>query len=270
MCSRHRSHPIVPIAGARLMAVGLGLVSCAPAYAQSGAVTAPLTTDRPDFTESALTVPRGLWQLEMGYTFAREPAMRTHSPGELLVRAGLSDRIELRLGVGSYVTELGAFGTRGGLSDSSLGLKIGLLRSAPDAGRTDLALIVFSSLPTGNEQIGSGHPEFGATFTAGRVLNERVAIGVNVGYVRAVDNGDRFDQLTGSVSFGYGISQRLGAYLEAFALSATTASGDRRSFLNAGMTYLITPELQLDGRIGHGLNGNRPDYFTGLGASVRW
>ena len=40
----------------------------------------------PDFTESLPTVSRGRLQIEMGYTFARDRGVTTHSIGEALLR----------------------------------------------------------------------------------------------------------------------------------------------------------------------------------------
>src|SRR4029079_12127360 len=52
----------------------------------------PLETDRPDFTESATTVGKGVCQLETGYTFTSDNSggVRTanHSFPEALLRVG--------------------------------------------------------------------------------------------------------------------------------------------------------------------------------------
>jgi len=72
----------------------------------SATLDEPLITDRPDFTESTDAVPRGHLQLEAGYTFTydREKLDRTrdHTSPEILLRIGLVDRLELRLGWAGY------------------------------------------------------------------------------------------------------------------------------------------------------------------------
>lgn len=59
-----------------------------------------IATDRPDFTESAETVPWGRVQLEMGYTFTQEKgarlSYREHTMPEFLLRIGIVERFELR------------------------------------------------------------------------------------------------------------------------------------------------------------------------------
>ena len=83
-------------------------VLTAGAHAQNhNAINQPLVTDRPDFTESTDAVPYGLFQLEVGYTFThdRESGVRnqTHTSPELLLRAGLAQDFELRIGWAGYV-----------------------------------------------------------------------------------------------------------------------------------------------------------------------
>jgi hypothetical protein len=41
-------------------------------------------------------------------------------------------------------------------------------------------------------------------------------------------------------------------------------------FINGGLTYLLTADLQLDGRIGAGLDGGDADTYVGVGVSHRW
>ena len=45
---------------------------------------------------------------------------------------------------------------------------------------------------------------------------------------------------------------------------------DSENYLNGGVTYLINNDLQLDGRVGYGLNGRDDDFFVGFGTAVRW
>src|SRR3954447_23328722 len=81
----------------------LGLLWTAPLVAQDfSGLPEPLNTDRPDFTEGTATVPAGHYQLEGGYTFTRQGTDDSQSLGELLLRIGVNDRVEARLGIGSY------------------------------------------------------------------------------------------------------------------------------------------------------------------------
>ena len=42
------------------------------------------------------------------------------------------------------------------------------------------------------------------------------------------------------------------------------------SYMDGGVLYQLTPNMQLDLRVGFGLNGNPGELFTGAGFSVRF
>ncbi|MBC8134518.1 MAG: transporter, partial [Fibrella sp.] len=113
----------------------------------------PLVTDRPDFTESALTIPRGLSQAEFGATFAESGGDDENGFGELLMRIGLNKRTELRLGIPTYLsTRAAASGRSSGFADASLGFKFSLASAGDRLGlrQFDVGLIVATTLPTGS------------------------------------------------------------------------------------------------------------------------
>ena len=95
-----------------------------------------MVTDRPDQTESAAVVPRGLLQVETGYLFARDGDVDGYAGPGTLFRIGLGGRLELRIG---HVGIVGGAG-RHGVGDSELGAKINLIARA-DGWRPELALL---------------------------------------------------------------------------------------------------------------------------------
>lgn len=62
----------------------------------------PILTDRPDQTESAVTVPRKTLQIESGFTFGwdKNDGIETRDLGfnSALLRRGVLSRLEIRLG----------------------------------------------------------------------------------------------------------------------------------------------------------------------------
>nr|NIP78950.1 transporter [Gemmatimonadota bacterium]NIQ53569.1 transporter [Gemmatimonadota bacterium]NIU73726.1 hypothetical protein [Gammaproteobacteria bacterium]NIX43867.1 hypothetical protein [Gemmatimonadota bacterium]NIY08081.1 hypothetical protein [Gemmatimonadota bacterium] len=137
-----------------------------------------MTTDRPDFTESATAVRPGRVQLEAGYTVDRSDAGTEHSIGETLARVGIVPGTELRLGAGSYGVVSPADGPRRtGLREASIGVKVEL-----PAGRLaeDLALLAGTAVPVpsdlGDERWSPSAVLAGA-WTAGAV-----GLGANAGY----------------------------------------------------------------------------------------
>jgi hypothetical protein len=62
-------------------------------------------------------------------------------------------------------------------------------------------------------------------------------------------------------------------YTEWYALTpsgAVDSATGPQPFFDTGMTFKVTPNLQLDGRAGLGLNHHADQFFTGLGLSVRY
>src|SRR5437870_3062683 len=70
----------------------------------SGAEEPELVTDRPDFTESSLVVPRGRLQIEGGFSYTRgNSGERAWNLPEMLLRLGVASRWELRLEAPQYL-----------------------------------------------------------------------------------------------------------------------------------------------------------------------
>lgn len=249
-----------------------GLLVVAPAGLLPGPLAgqggAPLVTDRPDFTESAVTVPRGDVQLESGYTFTRAGDADEHTLGEVLLRVGLADRLEARIGLGSHAW-IGAAGEDpSGFEDPSLGFKAILARE--ETAGVAAAVLAGTTLPVGDGDVGEDDWQPEVKLAVSRGLSEVVALAANAGYARASEEGEGFDQGSASLSLGMGLSDRWGAYAEAYGTFPVTRSGDDEAVLNGGFTFLVHPLLQLDARAGAGLTDAAPDFFVGLGIARRW
>jgi hypothetical protein len=253
------------------------LLVAAPAAAQDfSGIPEPLVTDRPDFTESTSTVPRGHFQIEGGFTSARVDEEEAQSLGEILIRIGAGERVEARIGAGSYTrldTGLPGEDRITGFEDPFLGMKVRLTPGDPDLlppGRPTMALLLSASLPAGNEDLTADAWVPEAKLALSWELTPRVSLGSNLNYAYAVDGGDRFHQLAGSLTSGISLTDRLGMFVEYFGFSEETDGGPDTHYLNGGTTFGISNDLQLDARIGFGLNEASPDWFAGVGAAVRF
>ena len=233
----------------------------------------PIITDRPDFTESTQTVPRGRMQLEGGATVSRRGGGRDLTIGELLLRVPAGSRSELRFGINSYEVQRGGGVRTAGKDDVSIGAKF-RLRDA-ETGTQLLAprvsLIVATTVPSGARALREEKWQPGAKLLLGWDLTEKLGLSANLNYDYASDGGQRFHQVSASASLGYPLSERTGLFAEAFAFFPGSAGGRDEKFVNSGLTYLINDDFQLDARVGLGIdNGFGPDYFAGVGASRRF
>jgi hypothetical protein len=84
------------------------------------------------------------------------------------------------------------------------------------------------------------------------------------------EDGEHFSEYAGSASFGYDVTDRVGAYIEYFGFFPQATGATSSHYVNTGSTYQVTPDYQLDVRFGIGASGIRPDYFIGIGAARRW
>lgn len=253
------------------------LLAAAPVAAQDfSGIAEPLVGDRPDFTESTSTIPRGHVQVEGGVTFSRVDDEEAQSLGEVLVRIGLGERVEARIGAGSYVridTGVPGAGRITGFEDPSLGMKVRLTPDDPDLlppGRPTMALLLATSIPAGDEELTDDEWVPDAKLALSWSLTDRWSLSSNLNYAYPVDGDDRFHQFSASLSGGVSLTGRLGAFVEYFGFTEETDGGPDTHYLDGGVTFGISNDLQLDARIGFGLNDPSPEWFAGVGAIVRF
>ncbi len=247
-------------------------------------MTEPLITDRPDFTESTETVPAGHVQLEAGYTFTfdREGADRTrdHAAPELLLRIGLVENLELRIGWEGYSwtesqfeveTRPGRRATREewtqGAHDLSLGFKHKLIEQ--EGWIPHFGILGAITVPSGSSGFSSGDVDPELVLLWAYDVTDSLAIAGNVGLAVPTENGSRFFQTSASLSIAISVTERLGAYAEYFGFYPNTESTDAAHSINGGLTYLLSNDFQIDVRLGAGVNEEADDFFTGVGFAWR-
>ena len=232
----------------------------------------PIITDRPDFTESAVTIPLGFTQSEMGSTYTREDGVRSISTGETLFRVGVARRVELRITAPTYTFERSAAGNAEGLEDAGLGVKIALHDGPEQPGSAEptVAVIVGLSLPSGARPFRSRGALPEVKFLAAWNLTERVSFGSNINWARTEDAGSAYSEWSGSGTFGLALSERAGVFVEYFAFGGGQAAWQRREYVNSGLTYLLGSSTQLDARAGVRVRDPGKGVFFGVGVSRRF
>jgi Putative MetA-pathway of phenol degradation len=250
---------------ARWLAMLGTLVACVPHLEP----VEPISTDRPDQTESAQLVPAGIVQVEGGATASTSRGARTTSYGEVLVRAGLGDALELRVEPFTYATVRGGGAPRAsGVEDLAFGIKVPISRrdSAPRF-VPDVSVIGATSIPTGAHHLRGEGAQPGAVLAADWSLAERLGFGSNLTIRRGRSSGERYWERGASATFGIGLSERAGMYAEWFAVRDTRDDAAVH-VLNSGVTYKLSSDFQLDARVGR---GNRDSGgFGGIGFATRW
>ncbi|MBN2473269.1 MAG: transporter [Pirellulales bacterium] len=237
----------------------------------------PLVTDRPDFTESSSTVGLRRLQIESGYTYLRDASAGVTTDGhllpELLLRYGVSDDFELRVFWAGYAFEkerdAATRSSRQGSSDVAFGFKRDLL--SQDGWTPEAAAIASVSLPCGHDDFGSPQADTELRLAYGWEINDWLSVGANTGAGFGAPEGVYRSTFLQSIAAGVVLTDRLGMYHEWIGLMHRGADDSRpEHYYNGGLTFLLSPNLQLDWRAGVGLTKSAGDFFTGAGCSVRW
>ena len=237
-----------------------------------------LSTDRPDTTESPYTVDAGHVQAEMSFIdYTRESedgeTVETFRVLPMNLKAGLLNHVDLQLVFDAYVEEETAFGgdsdTASGFSDTQLRLKINFWGN--DGGRTAFAFMPFVQFPTAGDDLGNDHLEGGLIFPFAVELTEETGLGLmaEIDFVRNEEDTDYEVDLVHTAVFGLTIAGELGGYLEYVGVFPGESGVDYIVMPGAGLTYGLTPDIQLDAGVGVGLTDDADDFNIFTGISVR-
>lgn len=236
-----------------------------------------LVTDRPDQTESSVTVTPGRVQVETGWTHASTEVAgvtaSSDSGPETLVRVGILPWLEGRVIYGGYgIERLSPGGKIGsGSNDMAVGFKFHLL--AESSPLPEVALNLHSSLPIAPAGRTSGRTDPDFRFMLAHSLPADVSVGYNVGAAWSTAEespGDRDTTAVGeyTLTVGKGLTDSLGMFVEIFG-DAAFHGGPPTTTLDGGFTWAPLPNLQFDAAGGIGLSSSADDWFAGLGVSVR-
>jgi hypothetical protein len=156
-----------------------------------------------------------------------------------------------------------------GAEDLGFGLKLSLTRN--EGVVPDLAVIIEGTAPTGGKGFTSNEVNGGINFCYRWKLLDRLTLGGSSGYNAVTRTRDHFHEFHQSMLTEFALTQDLGAYLEWFAVFFhRPGDGAPEHYANAGLAYHLTRDLQLDCRLGFGLNERSDDFFVGTGLTFRY
>jgi hypothetical protein len=224
------------------------------------AVQAQVVPDRPGLGDGSAVVGAQAIQAELGYAYNDFDGSAQHDIGQLLLRYGVNDFLELRGGINSYAFTDGDDGYTG----TSVGAKVRLWRSNV----AQLSGIATTGLPTGTGRFES--------------QDDRVRQTLNLAFDGALGTGLSLT-VNGGLSFYYtdnaatewlfiptlntSINERTGFYVGYGGFYSENANSN---FVEAGLTYLTTPNTQIDVNTGLQLDEGSDYFFIGLGLAHRF
>lgn len=182
-----------------------------------------------NFTERQILLPTNLFRLGLGRFF------------ELRV---LSQYENIRIKNKSYE----------GISDLEVGAKIQLLNKKDI--NTAIAFLTHLILPTGSKALSLENYGCINKLSFSHQLAETINLGYNIGYsYYSVGNGDLFY----SIAIGFAINDKVSIYGEPYGEYLEFA--ELEASFDAGFTYLLNSNFQLDFSFGTGIN-HRMNYLS--------
>lgn len=223
-----------------------------------------LVTDRPDFTESPIAVPVCSIQFESGAEFSRHDPSSELTYPNILLRFGIVDRLEGRIGFTGWTRLQEEPDSRTRANDLAVEGKYQL---TGHNAATQMAVLLVCTFPTGNPELSSGTTDIGVKLAGSADLDEVFALSANTGLIHTSVGAERRLVGLASASLGINLSDVLGGFLEGYVEIPEKASW--QPMLDGGLTLLVTPLVQLDAYAGIGLNSHTPQFVIGAGCSFR-
>ena len=243
------------------------LLPALPAFAGDVRDFAP---DRPSRSDSPFTVPQGYVQFET------DLASYTHT-GEILqtldptFKYGLTNLADIEVQIGGLIAQQNGNQTSEGFGDVVVRSKLNLI--GDDNGNIVAALIPYIKIPTARSPIGNEEAEggvnapvlFNLPFDLGLTIEPEIAVLKN-----ALNDGKQAS-FTGIVNLGRKIFGNLSGFVEFYDQTYTDpgTKGPDVTF-DYGVSYLITPAVQLDAGANVGLNRSTPSLNAYTGVAFRF
>lgn len=223
--------------------------------------------DRPGISFSITTLPKGSFAWEQGFPdfehTSEDGTTSTLYSATTNIRVGLSEHMELQLGTTLFnhleTETAGISESRQGYGDLSLHLKAALPALSE---RLSWAILGGATLTTGQTPFRGDDPQYDLGTTLELAINDRYSTALYFNFSRTGDT----NTYSLSPSLSIALSDTLGLYLEAG--KDFTDQGPDSTVAGGGVTWLVTPTIQLDMWADAGLTSESPDLQGGIGVSV--
>lgn len=233
-----------------------------------------LITDRPDLTESSSVVPLFALQIETGFVVENYKTnfivQKSFAYNTTLLRYGLLENLELRLGMeylGNKVLtkNTDSNNTFSGLGPVYAGFKVKITEE--DGWKPEIAFLGGLVLPfTADDYFKPDYTAANIRFSLSHSLSDKLSIGYNLGV--EWDGETAIPEYFYTISLGIELTDILGMFVEGYGM--LTEEGKSENLIDAGFTYLVFPNFQLDFSGGLGLSESAVDNFLSFGLTYRF
>lgn len=233
-----------------------------------------IATDRPGASDASSTVLNNSLQIETGagYSLFKEGSFKSENftYQSTFIRYGLLENLELRLGwsyneikTQNTFNDTLSFFNESGFNPLTMGVKIAI--TDEKGWIPQMALIGQITAPfAASEAFKSTNTGANFRFSFSNTLSNKSSLTYNLGANWSGNNLEMAYLYT--LNYGYSISDKLGVFAEIYGDFPENASANH--LWDAGLTYLINNNLQLDTSFGTSITQGQ-DLFLGLGLSYR-
>jgi hypothetical protein len=247
-------------------------------------VTAPALADdanpdRPGIADGSSVVGGGRLQVESGLqrewrSDGDERERLTYVP--TLLRVGIDDHWEARIESNVYGWQKQSDPVNGvshsaGTMPVSLGVKYNFQQS-DDSGKPGYGAIVRVFPRSGSESFGTHRATGDARLVADFQLSDKWTLNPNIGVAsNEDDDGNQYATALVAATLSYAASKQLNLFVDTGMQSREQRHGGGQVIVDTGVAYMLSPDLQLDASVGHGVHGATPPrVFASAGVSVRF
>jgi Putative MetA-pathway of phenol degradation len=238
--------------------------------------------DRPGFNTPACTIAPGKVSVETSiadWALDNRPDSRTDTVliGDTVVRVGLTDAIEARIGWTPYGhvrtrdKATGAIDSAGRVGDVTLGMKANFLH--PDGDGLAIALLPYVSLPVGRTPVGAGDWGAGVLLPVTYSLSDAVQLEATPELDAAVDADGRGRHAAygSAAGIGWKVAEPVTLTGEVQVIRDDDPQGASTQTLAAlSVAYSASDDLQFDVAGVAGLDHNAPDVELIAGLARRF
>lgn len=257
-----------------LQTIDAGLASAAE---RTGRPLRELSTDRPDTTESPFTVNAGHVQFEGDFAHQRrtnsaDARVREWSLGTTNVRVGLADQLEIGIFVAPWTRQVvetsgpaASRDVRSGFGDLTVRGKINF--AGNDGGPFAIGLIAEVTFPMAARDLGVDRTGALVLLPWTVELPGKWTLGSMTGAEWRRSVSDDALVWINTASFSHDLTDSVGGYLE---VTSEAGDGPHVATFDAGLTFQINPNFQLDCGVNLGISRAADDLVVFAGFARRF
>jgi hypothetical protein len=239
----------------------------------------PAETESTDltWTQRIARLARGRTQLEGGYSYLRGSAggsdWTQHALPDMLLRFGLTDRLELRLGWPGFVSSDSDDPSIGSGFTGTLDPNVGILYDlwGQNGWMPQTAVLAAVPVPLEGNPFALNSLQPLTELMYSWETSDRTAITGRSGFAIFEAAGDNYTQLQQSLSFDVILTERLGTFVSWDMLANHGSWNDvSQHMAGGGLSFLLTERLAISWRSAVGLNSAAPDFLNDIRFAYRF